>query len=445
MTTETYTKLFGANRRMVDQGSCSVMNNLREEALASLSRSGLPDASLEEYLHTDVAKWFEPDWGMNLNRLELPVSLKSGFRCSVPNLSTALYYLADDRFVPSADVALPEGVVAGGLCDVARSMPGVAERYYGQIADMKRPGIAALNTLFAQDGFMVYVPEGLTVDKPLQLISLLQSPVDMMVTRRLLVVLGRGASLKLLLCDHASDRHSYLTTQVTEVFAGEGARLDMYDLEETGPNVNRVSELFLKQESDSMVNMLTMTLNNGRTRNSCHAYLAGRGSALNLDGIAIANGSQHIDNYTFVDHQVPDCQSSELFKYVLGECATGAFAGKVLVRPDSQRTVSHQTNRNICLTRSARMFTQPQLEIYADDVKCSHGATVGQLDERALFYMRQRGIPEEEARTLLMTAFAGEVLDRVTLGPLQQRLRHLVERRFRFGNNICDDCHICNR
>lgn len=443
MTAVTYTQLFDANRQLVERGSCGVMNALRNGALEALSRHGLPDARLEEYLHTDVSGWFEPDWGMNLGRLELPVSLRTGFRCNVPNLGASVFYMADDRFVPSDNVSVPKGVVAGGLREVAGSMPGLVGRYYGQLADMQRSGIAALNTLFAQDGFIVYVPDGVVADNPLQLISLLQSPVDMMVTRRLLVVLGRNASLKLLLCDHASDNHSYLTTQVTEVFAGEGARLDLYELEETGPKVSRVSELFMRQEADSSVNMMSITLNNGRSRNSFHADLAGSGSVLNLDGMAIAGGNQHVDNNTFVDHKAPDCQSSELFKYVLDGEAVGVFAGKVLVRPDSQRTVSQQTNRNICLTRSARMFTQPQLEIYADDVRCSHGATVGQLDDKALFYMRQRGIPEEEARTMLMTAFAGEVLDRVTLLPLQQRLMHLVERRFKLGNNVCDDCRIC--
>ena len=153
-----------------------------------------------------------------------------------------------------------------------------------------------------------------------------------------------------------------------------------------------------------------MTLHNGQTRNTVFSTFEGRGSRLSLNGIATIDKEQHVDNMTFVDHRVSDCTSNELFKYVLDDSASGAFAGKVLVRHGAQHTESQQTNRNICLTRQARMFTQPQLEIYADDVKCSHGATVGQLDDKAMFYMRQRGIPESAARMMLMQAFVGEAI-----------------------------------
>lgn len=446
MSAEAYTGLFRKNRQLVDNGSCAVMNALRADALAALEKYGLPDSGMEEYLHTKVSEWLAPDWGMNIGRVNIPVSLNAGFRCSVPNLSTLLYYLADDRFVASDTVSrqsLPDGVLIGGLWEIAQSNPEIIARYYGRIADINRAGIAALNTLFAQDGFVVYVPDGMVLDKPVQLVTLLQSPVDMMVTRRVLIVLGRGAGLRLLMCDHLSDSHNYLSNQVTEVLAGPDSSLELYDMEETAAQNRRVSELFIRQEAGSNVAVTGITLNNGKTRNSAYVTLAGQGACLRLDGVAIADGNQHVDNLTFVDHQVSDCQSNELFKYVLDDEATGSFAGKVLVREGSQRTSSQQTNRNICLKRTARMFTQPQLEIYADDVKCSHGATVGQLDEKALFYMRQRGIPEDDARTLLMMAFTDEVIGRIGLEPLQQRLRHLVERRFKNGSGLCEGCEVC--
>ena len=265
----------------------------------------------------------------------------------------------------------------------------------------------------------------------------------MMVTRRVLVILGNNSGLKLLLCDHTSDSRKYLTTQVTEIYAGAGSSLKFYEMEETSLSNSRVAELYIRQERDSNVSVTGITLNNGNTRNSSFVTLAGGGASLRLDGIAIVDGKQHIDNATFVDHQVENCQSSELFKYVLDDESVGAFSGKVLVREGAQHTVSQQTNRNICVKRTARMFTQPQLEIYADDVKCSHGATVGQIDEKALFYMRQRGIPEDEARTLLMMAFVEDVLDNIGLEPLRQRLRHLVERRFKSGSSLCSGCKIC--
>lgn len=422
------------------------MNSLRDAALNSLSTYGLPHNKIEEYLHTDVSRWFEPDWGMNLARLDMPVDFAQAFKCSVPNLSTQLFFLANDAFASSdtaAKNALADGVYAGSLREAAISRPGLVENFYGKLADMDRAGIAAINTLFAQDGFLLYVPDGVVVEKPIQLITLLSSKVDLMVNRRILVVMGRASQAKFLLCDHALAANNYLTTQIIEVFAGQDSSLELYDLEETHAANLRVSELYISQDAGSKVAVDNLTLHNGQTRNTVCVTMDGPGAELSLNGVAITDKSQHVDNMTFVDHRAADCTSSELFKYVLDDSSTGAFAGKVLVREGAQRTSSQQTNRNICLTREARMYTQPQLEIYADDVKCSHGATVGQLDEKALFYMRQRGIPQDEARMMLMLAFVGEVIGKVELEPLRDRLYRLVEKRFRGQLTQCEGCNAC--
>ena len=443
---QNYIELFNANRALIDRGSAGALNGLRDRALECFNVFGLPHKGLEEYLHTDVREWFSADWGMNLGRIDMHVNKAQAFRCNVPNLSTILYYLANDEFTFSqtaAKTSLPEGVFIGSLREAAGCRPEIVEPYYGRLADMERPGIAALNAMFAQDGMVVYVPDGVVIDRPLQLVTLLYSPVDIMVNRRILVVLGRGAQLKLLLCDHTLNTGGFLTTQVIEVFAGPESNLELYDLEETHNANLRISELYISQDNDSQVETDYVTLNNGQTRNSVFVTLEGRGSRLSLNGIGTIDRNQHLDNMTFVDHRVSDCSSNELFKYVLDESATGAIAGKVLVRQDAQHTSSEQTNRNICLTRQARMFTQPQLEIYADDVKCSHGATVGQLDEKAMFYMSQRGIPEKEARMMLMQAFVGEVIGRVALEPLRDRLNRLVEKRFRGELSKCEGCRVC--
>ena len=441
-----YIDIFLQNRALVEKGSAGIMNSLRDKALDCLAQYGLPHNRLEAYLHTDVSKWFEPDWGMNLARLDMPVDFAQAFKCSVPNLSTQLYFLANDAFASSetaSKAVLPEGVFAGSLKEAALNHPELVQEFYGRIADIDKPGIAAINTLFAQDGFLLYVPDGVVIEKPLQLITLLSSAVDLMVNRRILVVLGRAAQAKLLLCDHALTANNYLTTQVIEVFAGRDSAFELYDLEETHTANLRASELYISQSAGSRVAVDNLTLHNGQTRNTVCVTFDGPGAELSLNGVAVTDKSQHIDNFTFVDHRSADCTSSELFKYVLDESSTGAFAGKVLVREGAQHTSSQQTNRNICLTREARMFTQPQLEIYADDVKCSHGATVGQLDERALFYMRQRGIPEQEARMMLMLAFVGEVIGKVELEPLRDRLYRLVEKRFRGQLTQCEGCRAC--
>ena len=195
--------------------------------------------------------------------------------------------------------------------------------------------------------------------------------------------------------------------------------------------------------ANSNVLLNGVTLHNGTTRNSVEVSLSGQGAQVCLCGMAIVDKNEQVDNHTFIDHKVPDCTSNELYKYVVDDRAIGAFAGKVLVREGAQHTFSQQTNRNICATQDARMYTQPQLEIYADDVKCSHGATVGQLDENALFYMQQRGISLREARLMLMFAFVNEVIDQIRMDALKDRLHLLVEKRFRGELNKCRGCAIC--
>ena len=281
------------------------------------------------------------------------------------------------------------------------------------------------------------------VDKTIQVINILRSDVDLMVNRRVLIVAEEGAEIKLLFCDHTADDRRFLATQVIEVFAKENAKVDLYCMEETHAKNVRLSNVYIHQESNSRVRHNIITLHNGITRNKLDLMLAGDGAECELGGCVIADKQQHVDNNTLVTHQVPHCTSRELYKYVLDEQATGAFAGRVLVQPGAQKTSSQMTNQNLCATREARMFTQPMLEIYADDVKCGHGSTVGQLNDLALFYMRQRGIPEKEARTLLQVAFVREVVDQIELTPLRDRLHHLIDKRFRGELNKCAGCKLC--
>ena len=244
-------------------------------------------------------------------------------------------------------------------------------------------------------------------------------------------------------CDHAVDNRKFLTTQVIEAFVGNNAALDLYCLEETHAKNVRVSNVFIKQEANSRVNHNIITLHNGVTRNRTDLLFNGEGGECNLCGCVIADKQQHVDNNTLIDHKAGHCSSNELYKYVLDDEAIGAFAGRILVRAGAQKTTSQETNQNLCATNTARMYTQPMLEIYADDVKCAHGSTVGQLNEAALFYMRQRGISLKEAKLLLEFAFINEVIDTMKLEPLRDRLHYLVEKRFRGELNKCEGCKLC--
>lgn len=442
---QQYIDLFVQYEAMICQHSAGVLNAQRAKAFACFEQAGFPDKKQEQYKYTDIAKLFEPDYGLNLNRLDIPVNPHEVFKCDVPNMSTALYFVVNDTFYKEQlpKTSLPEGVLLGSLKEIAESHPDLVQKYYAQLADSSKDPITAFNTMFAQDGFFLYVPDGVVVEKPLQIINILRSTVDFMVNRRVLIVLGKGAQLRLLVCDHTMDDVNFLSTQVCEVFAGEGSVFDLYEMEETNLSSTRISNLYVRQEADSDVLINGITLTNGCTRNRTEVVLAGKGAEISLNGMVIADKDQHVDNSTFIDHTASDCTSTELFKYVLDDESTGAFAGKVLVRPGAQKTSSQQTNRNLCATRKARMFTQPQLEIYADDVKCSHGATIGQLDENSLFYMRSRGIPEREARLLLMFAFVNEVIDNIRIDALRERLHLLVEKRFRGDLNRCKGCGNC--
>ena len=425
------------------------MNAVRDEAFNDFASAGFPSKKVERYKYTDIQKLFEPNFGVNINRLQIPVDPYETFRCDVPNLSTSLYFVVNDMFYHDEKPKghLPEGVIIDSMCN----HPDIVVRYYAKLAKTNEDAITALNTMLAQDGMLVYVPKNVKVDRAIQVINILKATPqnaqrqvpDLMVNRRVLIVVEEGAEIKMLFCDHAADDRNFLTTQVIEAFVGENASLDLYCLEETHYKNVRVSNVYIDQQRDSRVTHNVITLHNGTTRNKLDLTFSGEGAECQCYGCVIADKQQHVDNNTLIVHKVPHCTSNELYKYVLDDQSTGAFAGRVLVEHGAQQTISQMTNQNLTATKEARMYTQPMLEIYADDVKCAHGSTVGQLNDAALFYMRQRGIPLAEARLLLQNAFVNEVIDQIQLEPLRDRLHYLVEKRFRGELNKCTGCKLC--
>ena len=435
---QQYIELYEQARQMICEHSSDVMNAERDEAFSHFKAQGFPSKKVERYKYTDIARLFEPNYGLNLNRLTIPVDPYKTFRCDVPNLSTSLYFVVNDSFysqvLPSAH--LPEGVVIGSLKEHASEL-------YNRLAAKDNDAISNLNTMLAQDGLYVYVPRNVVVDRAIQVINILRSDVNLMVNRRVLIILEEGAAIKMLFCDHAADDRNFLSTQVIEAYVGENAQLDLYCLEETHHKNVRMSNVYIDQKANSRVTHNVITLHNGTTRNKLDLTFSGEGAECHCYGCVIADKQQHVDNNTLITHKVPHCTSNELYKYVLDDKAVGAFAGRVLVEHGAQKTTSQMTNQNLTATKEARMYTQPMLEIYADDVKCAHGSTVGQLNDAALFYMRQRGISLDEAKMLLQNAFINEVIDKMELAPLRDRLHHLVEKRFRGELNKCEGCKLC--
>ena len=436
---QQYIDLYKQCRGMICEHSSDVMNAERDAAFERFASNGFPTRKVERYKYTDMQELFAPDYGLNLNRLQIPVDPYNAFRCDVPNLSTSLYFVVNDIFYHDEKPKghLPEGVIIGSLKDFATS------EYYNRLAGQANDAVTDLNTMLAQDGLYVYVPKNVKVDRAIQVINILRSDVDLMVNRRVLIVLEEGAEIKMLFCDHAADDRNFLATQVIEAYVGENASLDLYCMEETHNKNVRVSNVYIDQQANSRVNHNVITLHNGVTRNKLDLTFSGEGAECQCYGCVIADTQQHVDNNTLITHKVAHCTSNELYKYVLDDKAVGAFAGRVLVEHGAQKTASQMTNQNLTATKEARMYTQPMLEIYADDVKCAHGSTVGQLNDAALFYMRQRGITLPEAKLLLQNAFINEVIDHMQLEPLRDRLHYLVEKRFRGELNKCSGCKLC--
>ena len=433
-----YIELYEQAREMIFSHAPEVMNAMRDQAFEDFKAQGFPSKKVERYKYTDIQKLFEPDYGVNLSRLQIPVDPYETFRCDVPNLSTSLYFVVNDMFYTQAQPKghLPEGVIIGSL----RDYPELIGKYYAKLAKTSEDAVTALNTMLAQDGLLVYVPKNVKVDRAIQVINILKATPqnaqrqvpDLMVNRRVLIILEAGAEIKMLFCDHAADDKNFLATQVIEAFVGDNASLDLYCLEETHYKNVRVSNVYIDQQANSRVNHNVITLHNGITRNKLDLTFSGEGAECQCYGCVIADKQQHVDNNTLITHKVSHCTSNELYKYVLDDKSTGA-----------QKTTSQMTNQNLTATKEARMYTQPMLEIYADDVKCAHGSTVGQLNDAALFYMRQRGISLKEAKLLLQNAFINEVIDKMQLEPLRDRLHHLVEKRFRGELNKCEGCRLC--
>ena len=444
-----YIDLYNQARQMIFDHAPESMNVVRDQAFEDFCKQGFPTKKVERYKYTDIQKLFEPDYGVNLNRLQIPVDPYEAFRCDVPNLSTSLYFVVNDMFFhddkPKGHI--PDGVIIGSM----RDYPELVAKYYTKLAKTSEDAITALNTMLAQDGLLVYVPKNVKVDRAIQVINILKATPqnalrvvpDLMVNRRVLIVLEANAEIKMLFCDHAADDRNFLATQVIEAYVGENASLDLYCMEETHHKNVRLSNVYIDQQANSRVNHNVITLHNGITRNKLDLIFSGEGAECQCYGCVIADKQQHVDNNTLIVHKVPHCTSQELYKYVLDDKSTGAFAGRVLVEHGAQKTSSQMTNQNLTAAKEARMYTQPMLEIYADDVKCAHGSTVGQLNDAALFYMRQRGISLQEAKVLLQNAFINEVVDHMQLEPLRDRLHYLVEKRFRGELNKCSGCKLC--
>lgn len=418
------------------------MNSQRPFALEILENTSLPKKGSENYENIDLSELLAPDFGINLARVNLNVNASAPFQCGVPNMTSSIFFFRNDLYSEAQDAHknLPEGLYVGSLRNFCIEFPIEAQKYYAKIANIKNP-LVALNTMLAQDGFLVWAKEGLKYDKPIQLVAILENMMPLMAIRRILVIADKESEIKLLVCDHTqSEGIKFLNLLTTEIFAGEKATVEYIEMEESTEQTTRLSSVYVSQDESSHVSATGITLYNGITRNEYKCIFTGQNAELQLSGMAIEDCNRKVDTYSVVEHILPGCYTNELFKYVVDDEAMASFSGLIRVYKGASKTEAYQNNRNIIGNESARVYSKPTLEIYDDDVKCSHGSTIGQLDEKQIFYMRTRGLDEEQARFLLKQAFMSDVIDRISMPDFRLRLHSLVERRFSGSNRNCVSC-----
>ena len=441
---EKYSSLFYANRSALDEGSSPIINRMREIAIKRFEKTGIPGFKNENYKYTNLHPVFEKEYDHIFSYEKVDVDLNEVFRCDVPQLDTNVVLLVNGWYYARNKQLseLPEGVVIGSLQQIANEKPELVQDYLNRQAALSDDPLVALNTAFAKDGFFMYVPDNVVVEKPIQVINLMRSDEAVFATQRNLIVAGKNSQVKVVFCDHTLSQTEFLSNNVTEVFVGQDAVVDLYTIQNQNNLANSVNASFFKQEANSNLLTSTATLHGGLIRNNLKVSLDGEHADANVYGMSFTDKKQHVDNYTNIEHASANCTSNQIYKNVLDEDSVGAFTGRIHVVRDAQKTAAFQRNNNVLLTDSAKMNTKPQLIIDADDVKCSHGATIGQIDEDALFYMRSRGINEADARLMLMNAFAHEVIQEIRVAPLRDRIDELVDKRLRGELARCHSCDM---
>ena len=442
-----YIELYKDNLQLVNNGSCDVMNRLRHDALNILENMTLPKKGSENYETIDLQAILQPDFGVNLGRVNIDVNAAAPFHCGVPNMTPALFFFRNDIYAEAKNAreSLPEGLYVDSLRNFCKSYPILADKYYGKICDIQNP-LVALNTLLAQDGIVIWAKEGVKYDKPVQIVGIVENGMPLMAIRRVLVIAEKDSEIKILVCDHTqTEGVKFLNLTTTEIVADENAKVEICEMEESSVDTSRLAAAYVRQQTHSEVSAVGITLYNGITRNEYHCSFGGTGCKLQLAGMAIEDCERQIDTYSRVLHTYPDCHTTELFKYVADDKAVAAFSGLIKVEKGASKTEAFQNNRNIVGSEGARIYSKPTLEIYDDDVKCSHGSAIGQLDEKQIFYMRTRGLSESEATFLLKQAFMSDVIDKISMQDFRLRLHTLVEKRFAGESRNCSACkNLCS-
>ena len=433
---ERFLSKFDRFEKSLNGQSGSSIHQIRRAAIARFAEIGFPDARTDEdWNYTNVA----PLTGIEFNPVteHRPGKIAPGDLgpYGFPGVETQMVFV-DGHFAPelSSRPRLPKGVRATTLAEGLKEFPRLLEAHLGRHASYRDHSFVALNTAFILDGAFLHIPEGTVLAEPVHLLFLTASRGSATVSYPRSLILAEPGSKATVIESYAGpEEGQYLTSATTEIVLMEDVVLDHYRIQREGRGAFHFATTQVQESRGCNFTSNSVSLGGGLVRNEVNTVLGGEGVESTLNGLYVVDGAQHVDNHTLIEHASPRCTSHEFYKGTLDGRSTGAFRGKILVRKDAQKTDAYQSNRNLLLSDEASVNAQPQLEIYADDVKCSHGATIGQLDENAIFYLRARGMGLEPARQVLIRAFANEVLDRVRPEPVRTRLEGLVFEKLRAG------------
>lgn len=410
----------------------SWLRTIRREAIARFAELGFPTTRLEDWKYTNVTPIAQMPFRLGHTLASLAVS-----RLALPQLGLnrgSQLVFVNGRYVPdlSSVQAMPHGTKVGSLAAVLAQEPDLVQPYLAHSADYVTQCFTALNTAFIQDGALVHLPKGTVISEPIHLVFLSHASEEATVSHpRSLIIADESSQATIIETYAGAGDGTYFTNAVTEIVVGPNAQLAHYHVQRESERAFHVSSVEARQGPHSRLWSYAVSLGGRLARTDINTVFTAEGGECSLDGLYMLQGSQHVDHHTTIDHQKPRCSSRELYKGVLDGKSTGVFNGKVYVRPNAQKSDAGQVNKNLLLSEDAVINTKPQLEIFADDVKCSHGATIGQLDDNALFYLRSRGIGAAAARDLLISAFAQELINRMDCEPVRTQLEHIVWSRLR--------------
>jgi Fe-S cluster assembly protein SufD len=403
------------------------LRKLREDAFARFAETGFPTTHDEDWRFTNVAPIARTEFhlpGKAFVQLP-PAELKSW---NIEGSAARLVFI-NGRYAPelSSAAALPKGVAVASLREQIEGNSDQLSKHLGHYADTQRDAFVALNTAFIEDGAYVHVKRGVVVDAPIHLLFVSSSDHQPLVSHPRNLLVFEDQSQSTVVEEYVSlGGGTMFSNSVTELIAGDDAHVSHYMIEREHRDAFNVSTLRIRQGRTANVASHSFLLGGGLVRNNVHPVLAGEGGECLINGLFVGSGRQHLDNFMHVEHASPHCASRQFYNGILDDHAHGVFHGRIVVHKDAQKTDAKQTNRNLLLSDNAQIDTKPQLEIYADDVKCTHGATIGQIDENALFYLRSRGLSEAGARQLLLLAFASECVERMKPGAAQVYVERLI-------------------